>query len=326
MIQKKRTIPLKILILEVLLRRLPLSDPRRPQITEELSRRKAGFKGEQSLDFYFSKLDERKIMIFHDLNLPDGDYNSQIDTLILSLEFALIIEIKNMTGKLVFDSENDQFFQIIDGKEKGYTDPIAQSERHRDYIKNLLTIHNFPPVPVDYLVVVSNPYSILEFRKSSIELKQRVCKADSFLKRFKFFENSYSTNILDTKDLRKLSRLLLKMNTPPTNFILKKYGIQKHELLIGVHCPYCFYLPLKREKRKWFCPACNTISIDAHIHTLQDYFLVMDSKITNKQFRDFIHIPSIDTSKRLLQSAPLSHFGKNRHVMYYPTNLPWINK
>ncbi|MDQ6599340.1 nuclease-related domain-containing protein [Bacillus salipaludis] len=326
MIQKKRTIPLVILILEVLLRRLPLSDPRRPQIFEELNRRKAGFKGEQSLDYYFSKLDEKKIMIFHDLNLPDGDYNCQIDTLILSPEFALIIEIKNMAGKLVFDSENGQFFQIIAGKEKGYTDPISQSERHRDYIKNLLAIHHLPPVPVDYIVVVSNPYSILEFRKSCTEIKQRVCKADNFLKRFKFFENRYSISILDSKDLRKLTRLLLKLNTPPTNFILKKYGIQKHELLTGVHCPLCSSLPLKREKRKWYCPSCDQFSTDAHLYALQDYFLVMDSKITNKQFRDFIHIQSIDTSKRLLKSAPLFHFGKYRLMMYYPTTLPWINK
>ncbi|MEH7332649.1 nuclease-related domain-containing protein [Neobacillus drentensis] len=87
MIIKKRTIPLVILILEALCRRLLPID---------------------------------KYMILHDLNLPDGDSNCQIDTLLLTPEFALIVEVKNMAGKLIFDTENEQFTQINNDKEKGY--------------------------------------------------------------------------------------------------------------------------------------------------------------------------------------------------------------
>lgn len=127
MIIKGRTIPLINLILEALCRRLPLNFPKYQQISEELGRRQAGYQGEIALDYYLRLLPINKYLILHDLNLPDGDYNCQIDTLLLTPEFALIIEVKNMTGKLIFDTENEQYTQINNDKEKGY--PIRLPKR-----------------------------------------------------------------------------------------------------------------------------------------------------------------------------------------------------
>ena len=50
MIEKERTIPRIILILQALLRRLPLHHPKITVISEELGKRMAGFKGEKTLD------------------------------------------------------------------------------------------------------------------------------------------------------------------------------------------------------------------------------------------------------------------------------------
>jgi hypothetical protein len=317
LIVKSRTIPIKILILEALLRRLPKNHVKRPQIMEELSRRWSGYSGEKSLDFYLRNLDEKNYLILHDLNLPDGKYNCQIDTLLLIPKFALIIEIKNMTGKLVFDTDNDQFFQINDAKEIGYTNPIAQAQRHQAYLKKL-----FPTLSVDYLIVFTNPHSILSFTGRNTKIKEKVCKSHSFLKKVEVLENKHQ-QIVPLKELRKISRTLIKMNTPPTNYILEKYGIKKTELLTGIHCPECFFLPLIRKNRQWFCPSCQTFSRDAHIDTLQDYFLLIDSKITNEKFREFANWHfSPQTANRLLQLANLKSFGANKGRIYSPESLP----
>jgi hypothetical protein len=66
LIAKERTIPLIILILEALLRRLPMSHSKYQQISEELGRRHAGYKGEEHLDFYYRSLPKEKYLIFHD--------------------------------------------------------------------------------------------------------------------------------------------------------------------------------------------------------------------------------------------------------------------
>ncbi|MDQ6600141.1 nuclease-related domain-containing protein [Bacillus salipaludis] len=324
MLVKERTIPLKILILSAILRRIPLSHARYQQISDELGRRQAGYEGEQSLDFYYRELPKLKYLIFHDLNLPDGDYNCQIDTLLLTPEFILIIDVKNMAGKLIFDTENEQFIQIKGEEEKGYSYPITQAERHQEYIKKLLAANHFPPVPVVYLVVISNSYaSYVITGKNAYKVKPKVCKGDVMLKRIQDLEGIYTTPILTAKDLRKLSRLLLKMNTPPTGYLLQKFGIQRLELLTGVQCPYCKYLPMIRKKQKWFCAKCQHYSIDAHIGALKDYFLLIDMKITNREFREFMHIKSIDTAKRLLQASNLKFSGANKNRTYFPKTIPW---
>ncbi|WP_169802720.1 nuclease-related domain-containing protein [Neobacillus soli] len=324
MVIKERTIPLVILILQALCRRLPLNYPKYQQILEELGRRQAGYKGEVALDYYLRRLPIDKYLILHDLNLPDGDYNCQIDTLLLTPEFALIIEVKNMAGKLIFDTENEQFLQINNEKEKGYQYPVAQAERHQEYLRKLMAEHKFPQVPIDYLVVISNNYSSYVITgKNAHKVKPRVCKADVFNSKIKYFEKLYSEPVLSTKDLRKLSRLLVKMNTIPTNYILNKYEINKTDLITGVFGPACNHFPLIRKKQKWYCIKCGEYSNDAHIQALTDYFLLIDTKITNQQFREFAHLDSIDTAGRLLRSANLIQSGTKRMRTYSPVKFPW---
>ncbi|MGF6954116.1 hypothetical protein QF028_006621 [Neobacillus sp. B4I6] len=324
MIIKERTKPLIMLILEALLRRLPYSHQKYQQILEELGRRQAGYLGEKSLDYYYRDLPQQKYMILHDLNLPDGDYNCQIDTLLLTPEFALTIDVKNMAGKLIFDTENEQFIQINNGNEKGFPYPIAQGERHQKYLQKLLAEHHFPPVPVEYLVVISNSYTTYAVTgKNTHKVKPRVCKADVFLNKITLLEKQYPNPLLTAKDLRKLCRLLVKKNTIPTSFVLNKYGIQKCDLLTGVHCPTHSNHSLVRKNQKWYCPACDTFSKDAHINALNDYFLLFGPTITNKQFREFAHIKSHDIAKRLLKSCNLLHSGNYRFRSYFPKTIPW---
>ncbi|MEH7116572.1 nuclease-related domain-containing protein [Neobacillus vireti] len=325
MIIKERKIPLSILILEALCRRLSPNHPKYQEIQEELGRRRAGYQGEVAFDYYLRFLPKDKYMILHDLNLPDGDYNCQNDTFLLTPEYALIIEVKNMAGKLIFDTENEQFIQINNEREKGYPYPIAQAERHQEYFRNLLTAHKFPSISIEYLVVISNNYATYVITgKNAHKIKPRVCKADVFLSKIRFFENQHSKHVLDAKDIRKLCRLLVKMNTVPTNYILRKYGITQSDFIPGVFCPICNYFPMVEERSKWFCPSCNAYSKDAHLNALLDYFLLIDSEITNLQFREFCHIASPYTSKRFLLAANLSYdLATKKGRSYSPKTIPW---
>ena len=324
MVIKERTKPLIMLILEALLRRLPYSHQKYQQISEELGRRHAGYVGEKSLDYYYRELPQQKYMILHDLNLPDGDYNCQIDTLLVTSEYILAIDVKNMAGNLIFDTDNEQFIQINNGNEKGYPYPIAQAERHQKYLQKLLAAHHFPPVPVKYLVVISNGYtSYTVTGKNAHKVKPSVCKADVFLNKITLLEKQFSKPLLTAKDLRKFCRLLIKMNTIPTSYILKNYAIQSSDLKTGVYCPSSPDHTLIRKKQNWYCPSCDTFSKDAHIDALRDYFLLFGPTITNKQFREFAHIKSRDVAKRILLSCNLQSIGKYRSWCYAPKYFPW---
>lgn len=322
MIIKERTIPLKIQVLEALLRRIPVNHVKRQQIKEELSRRRTGYHGERSLDYYLSHLSSEKYWIFHDLNLPDGSYNCQIDTLLLTSDFVLILDSKNIGGKLLFDCEIGQFIQYYNGDEKSYDDPIDQAYRHQRCIKNVITTtFNLPNIPIDFLVIISNPQSIISTRGCSEKVKHRICKSHSLPQKIEFMEKIYSREAFSKKELRRLSRLLLKVNTPPATVTLQNSEIKKTDLLTGIHCPSCSYRPMTRFKRKWYCPSCKTFSFDAHFFGLHDYFLLFDSKITNKQFREFAHLSSPHTAKRLLQSLNLKSNGNNKVREYCPDSI-----
>ncbi|WP_180968208.1 nuclease-related domain-containing protein [Cytobacillus massiliigabonensis] len=111
MIVKERTIPIKIQKIEALLRRIPKSHWKRAEMEADLAKRWAGFRGEQTLDFPLSKLLEKDFMIFHGLRLSNGKHFFQIDTLLLTTYFALVLEVKNYTGTLYFDPLLNQLIQ-----------------------------------------------------------------------------------------------------------------------------------------------------------------------------------------------------------------------
>ena len=103
MIVQERPIPIRIQKNEVLLRRLPKNHITRAAIESELARRWSGHRGEQAVDFPLSKLPESDYLIFHGMRLTNGQFYFQIDTLILTAYFALVLEVKNYVGTLYFD-------------------------------------------------------------------------------------------------------------------------------------------------------------------------------------------------------------------------------
>lgn len=69
MILKKKRKPWLLVKLEALERRCPASHFKRPALDDDLERRRAGYRGEQSLDYHLSFLDSTVFRILHDIRL-----------------------------------------------------------------------------------------------------------------------------------------------------------------------------------------------------------------------------------------------------------------
>ncbi|RSK54610.1 nuclease-related domain-containing protein [Bacillus canaveralius] len=319
MIVKRRTVPLKIQVGEALLRRLPEGAFSREELQGDLERRRAGYWGEQSIDHYLSFLDEKKYLIFHDLNLPRGEYTFQIDTLLLTANLAIILEVKNIAGTLFFDQ---LFHQLIrtnaNGKEEGFPDPITQASLQKYQLNEFLHELQVPDIPIEYAVVICNKHSILKTNPGQEKIFRKVFKTPHLLNWIQALEKVYPKEVLSSKELRKISRQLIKKNTPPRKLFLDRYLTSKDELITGVYCPFCFYIPMQRMKRHWHCPDCSTKSRDAHMLALRDYFLLIDSKISNQQFRDFAQLSSRDIASRLLISTNFPSSGTTKGRFYFP--------
>jgi Nuclease-related domain len=144
MIVKKRERPVLIDQLEALLRRLPNEHPKRRQILEEYNKVMRGYRGELSLNYPLSFLLEDQYYILHDVRLFDGIHYFQMDTLIASKKFFLIIEVKNIAGTLTFNTEFPQIIRSTEEKEEAFPDPVNQVIRHRLQLENWLERNNLP--------------------------------------------------------------------------------------------------------------------------------------------------------------------------------------
>lgn len=317
MIIKPRVYPLYIKKLEALQRRLLSEHPKFELIKESFGKRIAGYKGEQSLDYHLGFLAEHQYHILHDVRLYDGTHFFQLDTVILSKKFILILEVKNITGTLYFDSNFNQLLRIQDDKKESFPDPILQVERQSYQLRKWLRLVKQSNLPVQSLVVISTPRTILETTPQNEKIYKKVIHSAKLPFAISSIEQEYEKNFLSENQLFQISQQMVTNHTPLNIDILAQYKIPKGDILKGVICSYCKSLPMKRSKGKWICPKCSFVSKDAHLSALEDYSLLIDSTITNQKMRDFLNIQSTSIANKLLFSLKLESSGVKKGRIYY---------
>ena len=140
MIMKEKTISLKAVGLEALLRRLPQNHPRYADMENELRKTRAGDNGERILADVFQKYKfPFKHYIFHDLNLQStGKF--QLDTLFLSSQGAVIFEMKNIAGRISFPEAHNQMTRTLEnGQVDAFECPSVQLERNKMIVGRLVS-------------------------------------------------------------------------------------------------------------------------------------------------------------------------------------------
>ncbi|WP_318507479.1 hypothetical protein [Bacillus sp. T3] len=205
--------------------------------------------------------------------------------------------------------------QRLNDKEIGYEDPLMQAEFQVRQLRALLFKHGFPAIPIEPLVMMSNPNCIVKIENDP-EARYRVCRGRQILYRIEDFAYKYKNEILCPAMLRKLGRLLIKMNSEPSFDIEKIYKIPRTDLRPGVHCPICLFLGMKYYQGAWFCPRCQCKSRDAHLIALRDYFLLWGEEITNAQFRWFLGVDSVHVASKMLKKLNLPSRGQNKYRVY----------
>jgi hypothetical protein len=315
-IAKYRTIPIEILIYEAITRRLPDHHPRKSEFLSKLIRWKAGYKGEKEVDYYLSLFPDDDLTIFQDIRLPHNNGYFQIDTLIISPWFIVIIESKNYAGTIEIDHELDQLLQTYDGTEKGYNNPILQAEIQSSHLKNWFIKHQLPLPPIEIFGSISNPQTIIKNPTYNKEVTYRICRAARIPFRISTLKSHFNKEKVTKKDIKKITRLLLKQHEP---FVPDPKSMDiPRDHMTGVQCPHCNIFRMERIHGTWFCKNCGHASKDAHIHAVKDYFHLNGHSLTNKQLRDFLHVDSENTITRILHSLNLAFTGTTKNRIYSP--------
>jgi hypothetical protein len=319
LIAKKRTKPLKLMKLEVLNERIVQNHSKMQFIESDFAKYNAGFKGEMSLDFYLKDLNEDDYHIFHDLRLPQSSneqFYFQIDTLIVHSQFCVLIEVKNLIGNLYFDHQFDQIIRTRDGVDETFSDPINQVELQKVQFAKWLRLNKFPEIPLHTLVAITNPKSYIRISPKYGKKSQKIIRGNTLVNKIYGYVSTQQENVLLKKDLKRLTKYLIREDTPHNPDILKNYNIKREEILTGVFCPKCNTPPMIRIKRTWVCLNCSEESNDAHEKALQDYALLFNPQVKNRDIRDFLNIESRSSVKKLLHSMNLKPIGSRKAAIY----------
>jgi ribosomal protein L37AE/L43A len=326
MIIHEREIPRIILKLQALLRRLPLHHPKIQVIVDELNRRSAGHKGEEALDYPLSLLDPKKYLIFHGLRLQINNNFFQIDTLLISKHFILLIEVKNLSGSIYFDPVFSQLIQIKDDKKIAFPDPQIQLHRQGEQFKKWLLQNGFSSIPIFTLVVISNDKTIIKTSPDNNKLNSKVIHRHLLPMHINKFEKFSPYESYNDKEIKKLIRLLKKKHVEADHSILERFNLSRSEIRQGVICDKCNSSLLVREHGTWFCTKCKSKNVNGHIQALVDYQLLIKPTITNGEARKFLNIESRYVATRLLKSLDLPTNGDKKGTTYDLTHLTKTNQ
>ena len=315
MIIKECEIPIKLQMIQALIKRLSINHPLQSALSSDFNRNMAGYKGEHRVIQALKALPEKEYLIFHDLRLLGTPYPFQMDILLLSSYFILILEVKNIAGSLYFDQAFNQLIRTkTDGQREAFDDPILQVKRQRSQLMDWLKTKNYS-IPIETLVVSANSSSVVEANNANITNK--VIRRNFLFHKIREFTEMHSEEKLTKKELKKITNHLLKSHAPLIPNLLEYYKIPTTDIKTGVFCPQCSSNPMTRKNGVWICQSCFTKSTNAHLSSLLDYFLLINSTITNQQLREFLHISSASTANKLLKSMNLSNTGGTKGRVYH---------
>ncbi|WP_159433398.1 nuclease-related domain-containing protein [Bacillus tuaregi] len=314
---QERKIPLRLRQAEALLNRLPKSHPKVPELEKEIARRKKGYRGEKHVDYHLTFLPKEKFYtILKDKRLTIGQTSFQIDTLLISPQFLLIIDAKNYSGSLYIDRYSEQLRCTIGEVEQGYPNPISQLERQCQLLKEWLQKH-FEAMPVEYMAAFHEGSGIFKTELMDKRVFDRVVFADNLIRKIQSYERLHNNKpSLDEKKIRKLKKLIVRHHQPVLTRILEQYGISTEELVKGVQCPNCARFGMEWISGSWRCSSCMITSKNAHTKAIEE-FLLLNKSMTNSQCKEFLNILSSHASYRFIKPLKLPYNGNNKGRKYY---------
>lgn len=300
--------------LTMLLDRLPEKHASRNFLERELYMEEAGQRGEKRMRHKFEEFYlEEEFLILWNVELKIGNWKVQMDGILLTSRTAIIIDSKNISGKIHFEKNTDEFYRIDDEGEKlVLDDPILQLEKHIYFLTSWFKLKQID-LPVDGLIVFTAKKC--EFISKAHEAP--ICKTYQMNKRLyrilkKIPQKNSSYPLSDIKELLEFHRY------PFTRIPLCKfYKLNALDLQTGVYCSKCDSRTMQRVKKNWHCRVCKHRDSDAHVLAMREYFSLIDYHVKNMEFREFCQIESVFTASRLLASFELKNEGGKRNRSYH---------
>lgn len=312
------------MVLSLLPRLIARIDEKNSEVKENLisrlNRNSAGYHGEKRSDYFLEKACfNSPIKILADITLEIKPRNFiQIDTLILTRSFILILEIKNITGELRFLQNPPSLHRTLKNGEVDIMDcPVYQLEKNIDDLNDWFKMNGYP--------LKSSGALVLAYTTSQVVIPPATMPV-FYAKQFPHFlrKRESDSPIMSREQLENIATKLLKENHPYVPIPLCTYfRIDTSMIKSGILCSGCHAKLIRNTRRIWACSNCGKLIKNPYADNLKDWFAFVSNSITTEECRKFLDLKNSDAAKYALKSLPLKKVGKSIATKYY---YPTMNK
>lgn len=311
MIWKKREVSRIKEELEVLLRRLPKRHAQYGQVERDHYAEVAGQAGEERFDHYYagSRLAFSHLML-HNVRLRSFR-EFQMDSVMITPWGIYVFEVKNMNGRMLFNSHPVQMLQMKDdGTVIGRRSPIEQMADNEWLLAEWLKVRGIS-LPLRSVLVLSYSKQIAE----NVPASQPIIfshQLPRFLHTLPVEGAIFSPD--DMKALAELMMAALVHWVPKPICADPRYPIEV--MRRGVWCAACNRIGMVRRYGVWFCSGCGASDKNAHVRTIRDWLLLTGEPMTNKLGREILGVGDRRLVTRLLTGMDLKKSGSRKGSIY----------
>ncbi|WP_017186849.1 nuclease-related domain-containing protein [Alkalibacillus haloalkaliphilus] len=284
------------------------------QVRDRIRREQSGYIGEKRVLYPLKKLDFPNFVL-HNTRLQTVFSNKhfQMDFLLVTSNFILIIESKNMSGEVMMKEGSHQIFH----HDKAYDDPINQVEEQKFQLVNWLEQRSYGKVPIETVVVMTSPNVRMNIHPSHEEHVKKIIPLAKLPAYIRTVNEQYNQRVLSINNARQLAYYFKECHEDYDPDILERFGVASEELLQGVTCEKCKFLTMVMSNLRWRCTKCGHVSRDG-VHTaFKDYYLLKGNTIINREFMQFTGITSRHTAKSMLNKFSVKKEGIKRSTRYF---------
>ena len=205
------------------------------QVEKDIKYLTYGIQGEKKVAFELEN-SYLPIIVLQDLHIEYEGLSIQIDYMVITKIFALIIECKNLYGNIEVSSSGEFVrHKGYNAKEAMYS-PITQNARHMDMIKKIKMdkqsnfllrafADKFFYSMYKSVVVLANPTSHVDTEKASKDVQNQIIRCDQLIGHIKKLLKESNMEASSDKDMFDWADSFLRLHTPNTTNYLKKYGV-----------------------------------------------------------------------------------------------------
>jgi hypothetical protein len=208
----------------------------RDSISQDIKMVQYGIAGEDSIAFELANA-HLPMLILHDLYLEHDGLNAQIDYLIITRKFALVVECKNLIGNIEVNTHGD-FIRTFEYngryKKEGIYSPITQNKRHLDLIKRIrldskqtalaryfasIGANNF----YKSVVVLANSRTVINMKFAPREVKEQIIRSDQLITYIKKHLDNEKSGDMSITDMYEFAHFFNNLHKEKKVNYLAKY-------------------------------------------------------------------------------------------------------